>query len=689
MSEKTPNYVKCDTPESFSKAMSEMGNPIIVHKAIGTNIYQNITSPNISVRDGYNRSDYDFFRPDERLPETIEDVIFSCMKAKKQIGIIRNIIDMMAEIVCQGIDVVHKSPRAQTFYKAWAKKIRLKNRAERIANLLLTAANVVISRKTAKLKEEDIDRLAKKGMASPVIPSNKIKPFEIPIKYVIHNPLSVEVYDEELSELMGEEFYKFGLKVPTNYNQLLLNGQIPQNQKVIKIKKKKGGFNVEDISTIPLDPKNTLVAYYKKDDWEVWATPMLYSILEDLSALRKMKLADLSALDGAISRVRLWKLGSLEHKIAPTENAFSRLADMLLQANAGGSIDLIWGPDITLEESNTDVSKFLGEEKYKPILQAIYGGLGIPPSLTGIAGASGSSGENYIGLKTLIQRMEYVRDVLVELFQKELNYVQIAMGFKEPAQLVFDYQALSDEASLQRILIEMSDRGLISDELVQERIRAVPEVESVRLKREDRQRKKFKRPQKLGPFTKDIQEAVKTIFAGSGVLTPEDFGIEPKNPQYSKLLIESKTKPKEPKGEPGQGRPSGLKDKLKRKKRVKKVTKGYLEFEWAVTCAVDIASTLLPIFLNYKNKASYQDLNSDEINEFDEICVTTLSKIKSMSRYNKEQILSALTIPSTSSSATMINIFKECVSKKQLTHLEKISIMAQSHVICTTEIKLV
>ena len=49
----------------------------------------------------------------------------------------------------------------------------------------------------------------------------------------------------------------------------------------------------------------------------------------------------------------------------------------------GGTMDLVWGPDLDFKESNSQVYKFLGSEKYQPLLTSIYAGLGIPPTLTG------------------------------------------------------------------------------------------------------------------------------------------------------------------------------------------------------------------------------------------------------------------------------------------------------------------
>ena len=38
---------------------------------------------------------------------------------------------------------------------------------------------------------------------------------------------------------------------------------------------------------IPLDPEKVSVHYYKKDDWLVWANPMIYAILDDIIMLGK------------------------------------------------------------------------------------------------------------------------------------------------------------------------------------------------------------------------------------------------------------------------------------------------------------------------------------------------------------------------------------------------------------------
>jgi hypothetical protein len=51
------------------------------------------------------------------------------------------------------------------------------------------------------------------------------------------------------------------------------------------------------------------------------------------------------------SIVRVWQLGSLEHKVFPTAEAIDSLVNILLKVmSEGGPSDVIWGPDLKVTE---------------------------------------------------------------------------------------------------------------------------------------------------------------------------------------------------------------------------------------------------------------------------------------------------------------------------------------------------
>jgi hypothetical protein len=56
--------------------------------------------------------------------------------------------------------------------------------------------------------------------------------------------------------------------------------------------------------------------------------------------------------------MRLWKLGSLEHKIYPTKQAAERLAEILKDPPE----DIIWGPDISVEQIGDEPGEIIVHE---------------------------------------------------------------------------------------------------------------------------------------------------------------------------------------------------------------------------------------------------------------------------------------------------------------------------------------
>ena len=59
--------------------------------------------PNRSVRTSFTRQDYNRFRSEESVPKQQKEAIKMCMAAYDKVGIIRNVIDLMADFAGQGM----------------------------------------------------------------------------------------------------------------------------------------------------------------------------------------------------------------------------------------------------------------------------------------------------------------------------------------------------------------------------------------------------------------------------------------------------------------------------------------------------------------------------------------------------------------------------------------------------------
>ena len=83
--------------------------------------YEDI-STNISVRNEFSRNDYDAFRAGEARPIKSQHIIHACDSAYKKVGIVRNVIDLMADFGSQGVKLVHENKKIQTFAQKWFKQ---------------------------------------------------------------------------------------------------------------------------------------------------------------------------------------------------------------------------------------------------------------------------------------------------------------------------------------------------------------------------------------------------------------------------------------------------------------------------------------------------------------------------------------------------------------------------------------
>ncbi len=577
---------------SKSRAMERFSDSIDAYEGISKANHRTFLDieANRSVRPSFDKNDYFAFRSNEQVPAKQKHAIKMCMEAYDKVGIIRNIIDLMGDFGSQGINIVHENKSVEKFYKQWFNKVDGKERSERFLNNLYRTGNVFVYRSDAKISQDIVKYIRSMGSDITVkLPS--IKEDVVPWRYNFFNPLTINLKDGNLNLFLGRKKFEISNKsFLDNFQKDNIPAKILETLPADLKTKIKNGERL-----IPLDENKLSVYYYKKDDWQQWANPLTYAILDDIIMLEKMRLADLSALDGAISNIRLWTLGSLDHKILPTRDGVNKLRNILASNVGGGTMELVWGPDLKYTESNSQVYKFLGSEKYQSVLNSIYAGLGVPPTLTGMASSGGGFTNNFISLKTLVERLQYGRDQLTKFWTKELELVRRAMGFRKPAHIIYDQMSLSDEAAEKNLLIQLADRSIISHETVLDRFKEIPAVEKVRLNRENKDRDKDKLPDKVGPF----------------------------HPPAEKDDI----------SENENGRPKFSKDEEPRKKRVEKPknTPGVADLiVWANKSFDLISDVTNKAFLSVSNKKNMRQLTKAEVGSLETLKVDILTNLPVM-----------------------------------------------------------
>lgn len=679
----TTFYVKAETGEDYSHiAQAAMrGVPL--------------QDGNTTGRVGFTRQDYEDQRLCSTLPVSHHDIMRKMDEVYDNVGLARHLLDLMADFTIQGIEVVHENKSVETFYKNWFNRVQGVDRSERFAANLYKYGTSIVKRRWATLTKKDKKRIQKAAASDLPIDHAKAPSRKIPIRYVFLNPATVEVLGGDLARFVGGKL-RYGLRVPFTLSTALgsqaagvkneqaiideLMSQVPDE---IKEAMKGGGGRI-----IPFK-EDVLVFHYKKEDWDLWAKPIMYGILQDIEVLDKLKLADLTALEGAIDRVRIFKLGSLEHGLAPTEAAFEAL-NTLLQINTGAGVrNIIWGPDLTIEESSVDSYQFLGEEKYRPTLSAIFAGLGIPPSLTGTSEIGGTT-NNLVSLKSFIKKLEYGRSKLIEFWAQEFELVRQIMGFQKAAVLQFDQNNLGDEEAEKKLYIDMADRDIIPFEVVHKKFGLDSAVTSKKVQSEWRERKSKRRVKKADPFHDggNAENALKKSLLDKGIVQPSEVGLEldEKKPGENFNMFPAPVAPtggvpaKKPKGKAG--RPQNSRDTVPRKQRAFKPIIKATEL-WAANAQEQIAQLVNPVVLARFEKKNMRSLTEAQTEESEQLKFHIFMNMAAFTEINDKTIAEAVAKPFPQGAyATYLEAAKETkqVLGRELTFAELHSIQVGVYV---------
>lgn len=621
---------------------------------------------NKSIRSEYNRSDYYRYRRGEKITyNQQEELIRLAMTAYDKVGVVRNVIDLMADFACQGIRLTHVNENKEKFFQRWFDKVNGRERSERFLNYLYRTGNVIVRRFEGNLPPATEKEMNKIHGSDVELEEIVVRARRIPLRYVFYSPLALEVIGGDLAAFMGKPV--LALKINSAFRLMLsrleaLKAKNKANLGDIPPELKQAALRGERLFVLPQDELS--IFYYKKDDWNVWANPMLAAIMDDLVAFEKMKLADISALDGAISNVRLWNLGYIDEKtgvnsILPTKAGIEKLRNILASNVGGGTIDLVWGPELKFTESATQVHHFLGPAKYEPCMNNIYDGLGVPQTLTSSNANTGFT-NNFLSLKTLIERLEYGRNLLKNFWVGEIKRVQKAMGFRFPAYIEFEHMTLSDEEAEKNLWIQLADRDIISHRSLQEKFGITPEVEKIRIKKEIKLRGETL-PAKASPYhNPQIEDELKKVVFSKGTVTPSEIGLEllprkkgEKTPnddmikmQKDKLVQQQKFKPSTP-----GGRPSGKKDSSKRKtKRVTPRSSAEIEnysnrLLWTQLAQKTIQREVGPALLHALGKKDQRSLTKDEVQQFERAKFMILCNLEPYEELTKGSLYEALQGP--------------------------------------------
>lgn len=417
------------------------------------------------IREGWNEGNWNQDRPWEAVRwDCPEEIIKMCWNAYLYDPIVGNVIDLMTDFSVEGIEIQHPNKSVQSFLNNWWALIKGNKVLNSIFSDVFRTGICMVQKRTSKIDKALQNKIAQATGSLDEkkfpLPDKKLQSREIPHEYFTYDPRSIRVYGDET--VGGVTYY---IELDDNSVNALYGSDKEMINEALKNKTlvSKNGLKYEFLL-----PKDKIVYLaWRKASYSKYGLSFITRILESLLVKRKFLHMLRGASDNWLSAIRIWKLGQQkggpETIIMPSRADYARLAKTIKSHQPGASLDVLWNFAIELEEHYAPVDKIFSSVPLDLINREIKYGLGVPDVL--IDGSGGNFSNSFLAIKTLVERLEYARELIMsEFLMPELRMISESLGFRKLPIVKWGHINLRDEATILKLVLQLRDRKLISKE---------------------------------------------------------------------------------------------------------------------------------------------------------------------------------------------------------------------------------
>ena len=383
----------------------------------------------------------------------VRDAIELCQKAYANVSIFRNAVDIMAELANSPIYVEGGNEASRTFVQKWFSKINLWDLKDQFFREYYRSGNIFLYRVDGKFTVEDFAKLHKVYGGE-----NYIKPNHIPIKYILLNPYDITAtrstsfkgggYKKVLSEYEIER-----LQSPKTDIDKEIYKALPSE---VKKQIKEGSWSARGIS-MPLDPKKLCHAFYKKQDYEPFAIPFGFPVLDDINWKMELKKVD-QAISRTIENVILLITMGADPDKGGINPSNLQAMQSLFQNESVGRV-LVADYTTKAEFILPDIGKVIGPEKYQIVNEDIRQGL------QNVIVGDEKYKNTQVKAEIFLERLkEAILSFLHNFLQQQIKVVCNSMGFKVYPTARFEEIDIKDEVQLQRVVTRLLEIGILTPE---------------------------------------------------------------------------------------------------------------------------------------------------------------------------------------------------------------------------------
>ena len=386
----------------------------------------------------------------------VRDVVILCQKAYYNFAVFRNVIDLMTEFSSTNLYFTGGSQKSRDFLDALFKKIDMQSFLDRFFREYYRSGNVFIHRFDTKIQPDDLRRITQTYGGSKL--TSFAEEGKLPSRYIILNPADIQM-GGNISFFSGLYY-----KILTDYEmERIKNPKTEEDQQVYdsldpETKKALKGRNLGIIS-LKLDPDKVTPVFYKKQDYEPFAVPMGYPVLEDINWKQEMKKMDMALTRTTNQAILLITMGS-ELKDGSL-NINQRSIETMQKLFENQSVGKVLVSDYTTKAQFVipDIAGILDPKKYSVVNQDIQ--MGLNNILVGEDKFANTS----IKIQVFIERLKQGRDAFINQFlNHEIKRICKSLGFKNYPKANFQEIELKDKTTWNRVVAQLIQYGILTAE---------------------------------------------------------------------------------------------------------------------------------------------------------------------------------------------------------------------------------
>ena len=397
----------------------------------------------------------------------IRDAVMLCQKAYYNFSVFRNVIDLMTEFSVSNIYYRGGNAKSREFFDALFNKINLWDLQDKFYREYYRSGNVFIYKFESELSTSEISKItqifSKEKAQTQVLETDKsslekiaIKKNMIPSRYTILNPADIQLVNRisfaygNYSKVLSD--YELDtLRNPRSDEDLeVFNSLPPEVQEQIKKK-------INSVVLLPLEKDKIVAIFYKKQDYEPFAVPMGFPVLEDINYKYELKKMDMAVSRTMQQAILLITMGAEPDKGGINQKNLAAMQELFKNESVGRV--LIADYTTKAEFVVPKISELLDPRKYEVIDRDIN--MGLNNILVG--------GEKFANQESKVEvflgRLRQGREAFVNGFLlPEIKKVAKSLGFKNFPIPFYEDFSLKDDTNSKRIYTRLIELGILTAE---------------------------------------------------------------------------------------------------------------------------------------------------------------------------------------------------------------------------------